>query len=487
MKNRLLKDTLIYGGGDFLFKFISFAVFPLYAYTFSLTEFGIIELISTTVMFFSGFYSLGLNFSTLRLYWDSPDVEYRKKLISTGLWFTLIWSFFFATILILILILFRDPVSKSYSIQWELFAMALTGNIATVGLQYIRDVLRIRFEATKYFILTSAENLLKTGLALSMIYFWHTGIQGYFLGTLIGVWVVLIIGLLLVAGELVFSIDKELLKKSVSYGMPVIIGGVATWIYSVSDRWLLAQLSSNEQVGLYAIAYKFAMLLYFMYIAFGMAFFPYAMKQFQEQADFPDLVPKMLTNWMSFMLLTCVAISAFAAELLYFTTPETYWDARNLVMFASCGYWVFCSTHFSSLGLHLSKKTKVFVPASWGVAVVNVLLNLLLVPYLGAMGSSIATLIANLLLTAIYFYFSQQYQPFLYEWRNLLLLCLLMSVSGALILYANQFPVSVVNAFVKAITCFVLLFVLIRTKLIDMSLLTRFLGSFLNRKVSSEV
>ena len=61
---------------------------------------------------------------------------------------------------------------------------------------------------------------------------------------------------------------------------------IAYWIFGSFDRWMLAILSNNTEVGLYSIAFRFSFFLTLVNSSFGQAWSPYAIKLFGERTDY---------------------------------------------------------------------------------------------------------------------------------------------------------------------------------------------------------
>ena len=75
MLRNLIKNTAIYGLGDFVFKFIGFAVFPIYAHTFSVEEFGAMALVTTLAGLVGIFLNVGMNNSIQRFLLGPRDAR----------------------------------------------------------------------------------------------------------------------------------------------------------------------------------------------------------------------------------------------------------------------------------------------------------------------------------------------------------------------------------------------------------------------------
>lgn len=66
------KDVAVYGAGEFAFKFIAFAVFPIYAHVFSVAEFGLWGLLTVSASLLGYVVNMGVNQAVQRYYFD-PD------------------------------------------------------------------------------------------------------------------------------------------------------------------------------------------------------------------------------------------------------------------------------------------------------------------------------------------------------------------------------------------------------------------------------
>jgi O-antigen/teichoic acid export membrane protein len=70
MLKALVKDVAIYGAGEFFFKLISFSVFPIYAHTFTVAEFGVWGLLTVSTTLLGFVVNLGVNQAVQRFYFD---------------------------------------------------------------------------------------------------------------------------------------------------------------------------------------------------------------------------------------------------------------------------------------------------------------------------------------------------------------------------------------------------------------------------------
>jgi O-antigen/teichoic acid export membrane protein len=127
----------------------------------------------------------------------------------------------------------------------------------------------------------------------------------------------------------------------------------------------------------------------------------------------------------------CVAVTAFASDLLAILTQPAYFGAAAAVPPLAIGMVAYASTSISSSGIGLMKRTSLLALASGLVAVLNVVLNLVLIPPYGMIGSAWATAISYITLSAVLLVVAQRLWPVRYEVRNSVLTIGLMALFTA--------------------------------------------------------
>ena len=444
MLKKLLQETAIYGFGDFLFRLLAFIVFPLYTYAFTVEEFGVLTLATTMGALVMVFLNLGMNNAVQRFYWAPETLEDQKSnLISTGLWILISWSLLITFIVILCSYPFKHILLAQYKITWLIVLLVLLTNIPNQAIQYCLDTLRLHFSPWKFTFLSGCKNLLGVILGLLFIFYYHLGLKGFFWGNLLGFLLILPVGFWLIRKDLRLVFEKEVAQKTISYGYPFIFAGLAYWLFSSIDRWMLGAIADTKQVGLYGVSFKFASLMIFLNMAFGQAWSPYAIKIFADRPDYRTIYSKVLTGWFFFLSLIGTVIIFFTHEALQILTPESYWPAVNSVGFLTIGFVLYGTTQITALGISLEKKTQILSYAAWSTALVNILLNMLLIPRLGATGAALATSISYFFLTCFYLFHSQKLHSIPLEHKKLAGVFSIIFISLISSYYLNRQNISV--------------------------------------------
>jgi O-antigen/teichoic acid export membrane protein len=420
MLTRLSKDVAVYGASDFVFKVLAFAVFPVYAHAFSVHDFGVIELVTVSSGFVTMVCMLGLNNSVQRFYWDVDTSRSRQQaIVTTGLVLQCCASLVIVASALAAIYPFMHELEARYGIPWKIAVLALASIVPAVALQFVLDVLRLHFSPWRYATVAFLRNALGTGLGLILILAWGFGITGVFFGAAIAGVIAMPLGLWMIARDLQISFDWDVSHTLFQFGYPFVFSGAAYWIFGSLDRWMLAQLSNVEDVGLYGIAFKFAMIIMFLNTAFGQAWSPWAMKIYSEQIDYRTVYSQVLSLWFFVLTLASSLVALFAKELLMLTSPESYWSATNVIIIAVMGMVYLGTTQVTAVGISLEKRTHLFALIAWSAAIVNFIFNLLLIPRFGAVGAAIATTATYLGLSLMYLYWTQRLHPLPLDWLQM--------------------------------------------------------------------
>ena len=412
MLKRLGKDIAVYGSADFFFRFVGFAVFPVYAHVFTVEEFGIYVLVSTTVGIVALLANLGLNNATQRFYWD-PKTEraMQPEIVSSGLTTLVLWSCVVTSVVAILVYPARELIESRYGISWPVAMIALATIVPEQILQFCLDTLRLHFTPWKFVFTSLLKNLLGVAAGLVLILRFGLGLEGLFLGALIGATVAVPVALALVRRDLTVSISAETARRLVSFGYPFIFVGLAYWLFGTADRWMLAELSNSTQLGLYAIAYKFGTIVLFLNAAFGQAWSPMAQKIRRDDTQYRATYARIFSVWFYFLVIAGSTVALFAPEMLRLFSPSDYWEAAPALGILTMGIVLSGTTQITAVGISIERKTRLFAYAAWTTALVNVVLNLVLIPKWGAAGAAIATFLSYALLTALYLSWSQRLHP----------------------------------------------------------------------------
>jgi O-antigen/teichoic acid export membrane protein len=404
MLKRFGRDVAIYGGVDLVFKLLQFLLIPVYTAYLSVSEFGILALLQVSALLIGTIAGLGVSYAVQRYYFDdSVSAERRPALVSTGLiqlTASLVASLFLLTILGFAL---RDTLVSDFGIAWPLALLALATILPDQLTQYTLDTARLQFAPVKFCVIALIKNVLGLLIGVWLLVEARLGLTGLLIGSLAGAWLALPVGLLLVRNVLTWQFDRKYLAELLRFGSPFVLTAAAYWMFSSLDRWMLARLANNVEVGLFSIAFKFASVMTLLITAFQQAWAPTGLRMAQEDpGDSRATFSRILTLWLFLLSVIALALGLFAGEILMLLTPEAYWPAASVFALGGAALALSGTTQVTVLGLTLAKRSRRIALGAWLTAGLNIALNLILIPRFGAYGAAIATLISSAFLTVFY-------------------------------------------------------------------------------------
>ena len=391
---RMMQDSTLYLIGNLAGRALGFLAIPFYSRVLTPAEYGIIELIelgTTTVAIAFGLQGIGAALS--RLYHDqggSPADE--RAVVSTGMIGTGALSLAVTALFMLL----AAPLGRAvlHSGAWTgllqaAFAGMFLANLVEVALIYERIRERARFYLA-YSLVTLALNLALNILFIGVL---RLGVWG-FVGSKLCITGVSCLYLLSRARRDVgWHWRGALVPQFARFGAPLIVSSLAFFAIHFSDRFFLTGAVSLADLGRYALAYRFAMLLSAVvgdsfHKSWSVSFYRHAGKagweaQFARVASFLTFVT----------VLVGLGIALAAPEMLRVMVPASYEPPPLLLPILVLGY-VFreMGDFFNYLLLLNRRSTKVGQVAA-GCAVLNAVLNLALIPGYGIYGAAVATLL----------------------------------------------------------------------------------------------
>jgi polysaccharide transporter, PST family len=190
-----------------------------------------------------------------------------------------------------------------------------------------------------------------------------------------------------------FSIEQA--RTLLNQGWPLVFSALAITLYMKVDQLMLAYMVGNESVGIYSAATRISEALYFAPIAVVCSVAPALI---EAKGKSIELYHQRLQQLFSLMVVTGVTISIFITStssfLIYHLFGSNYIAAAPVLtihIWASVFVFLGVVQGLWDVNEHLQKLA--FARASFG-SVMNIVLNLFLIPAYGAMGASIATLIS---------------------------------------------------------------------------------------------
>jgi O-antigen/teichoic acid export membrane protein len=198
------------------------------------------------------------------------------------------------------------------------------------------------------------------------------------------------------------------------YGLPLIGNTAVLWIIYTSDRYFISYFLGASATGIYSAAYGIGGYADFMLPSIGTVLFPTISKLFDEgNYERTKLYMKYTFKYLIMLIIPGAAgLSILAKPLLSIIATRAFINGNTIVPFIAFGSVFNCFYQICIYVMLLVRKTQLNIMLLLIAAFVNVVLNLLLIPIMGILGSAVASIVAFATLGGITLMISRRYFKF---------------------------------------------------------------------------
>lgn len=386
---KLVSNSVVFAIGNFGSKFITFIMLPVYTIFMTTTDYGTADLIQTTSNLLLPLVSLNIFEGVMRYAMD--DGTDSSAVLNVGMKFTTIGSMIVGLIAVIAGILGHLNVAfLCLLIVMQAFQSLFT--------QFLKAIEKIRLFAINGILLT----VITAALNIVFLVVFHLGIIGYMtsliLATAISNGYLFILGGIFerFSGTMRNDESKQLSSEMIAYSLPLIPNSIAWWATSTISRYFIVVILGAAANGVFAVANKIPSLLSVVNSIFFQSWQISAIDEF-DKPDSGKFFSTVFQKYEQFLFLGSSGILLFLSVIFKFVVGRNFQGAILYVpmLLLSVIYSSFAS--FFGQYYVASKKTfKVFTTTVYG-AVLNVILNLILVPAIGLMGAAIGSVVSYLL------------------------------------------------------------------------------------------
>jgi O-antigen/teichoic acid export membrane protein len=419
----LAKHTAVYGVGDILGKAVGVLLVPLYARMLSTQENGVISLAFAFVGFSAVLYSLGLNPALIRFLSGETESVDRRDRFSTAYWTlmgvgcllsTVIW-FSSATLAAI----FLDSGAESYTDVFHLIAVIVL--LDTLS-EPLFTVCRARQRSGLYAIVRFAQHSIQLGFTIYLIAGLGYGVRAIFwtnvASSAFALLVLLPMGLKQL--RLVFKIPH--LRELLAFGIPFVPSTIALLVINLSDRFLLKFFLGLESVGTFTVVYKICLPMLLIVRVFRAAWAP-AILAISDRSESLAVVRRVTTYFTMCSAFLFLLVSTFGRDFILLIAGEEspkYLPAEDIIPLITLAFLFSGIYIILTAGVYVEGRSRALPIVVGCGAVVNICLNLILIPRIGLVGAAWSTLVAYGIMSLLLFLFTRRFYPVQYEYGRLL-------------------------------------------------------------------
>lgn len=381
---KLISNTVVFAVGSFSSKLLGFIMLPFFTAILLPEQFNSADLIVQTANLIIPIASAGMGNALIRF---GLDKTFNKASVFTNgiLAVTVGYGLF----LLLYPLLRMLPQIESHTYLIYFFVLTSCMRSLCTNFARARELVRLyAFDGVLSTITFVLFNLL-------FLLVFKMGVTGYVMATICSdfmsaLFIFAVAGL----GKYVrFSkLDSNLMGSMLRYALPLIPTTVFWWITNVSDRYLVAYMVGPAVNGLYGISYRIPNMINVLSGFFTDAWQMSAItadKQGREKffTNVFSAYQALIFTAASGLLMLCRPITSILAS-------EAYYDAWRYIPFLVVATSFSCFVSFLGSIYMLKKKSVLTLVTTMAGAILNIILNLILIPFFGANGAAFSTFIS---------------------------------------------------------------------------------------------
>ncbi|OGU33129.1 MAG: hypothetical protein A2068_14650, partial [Ignavibacteria bacterium GWB2_35_6b] len=234
-------------------------------------------------------------------------------------------------------------------------------------------------------------------LNILLVYYFSLGIQGIFIAQLVSSAVIVFVLVPFIFRDYYISVNTELLKKVFKFSAPLFIGSIFAVLLEVVDRYFIDYFLDTSEVGIYSFSYRIALVMNLFVISFRTAWAPRAISNYREE-NYSNDFGKIFTKLIASTIFVFIIVSLFIGDFFdikvfgYEIFNNSYKPGIEIIPVVLLGYIFSGFSGFYSVYPFVSGKSKHFLISDVSALIINVVLNILLIPTFGIMGAAVATL-----------------------------------------------------------------------------------------------
>lgn len=391
--SRMIRTTSIYFIGNFASKLLAFFLLPIYTTYLTTEDFGQVDLFMSALPLIAPIFTMQVTETIFRFLCTEETIEGTNRTITNAI------VIFISGILIFIFLYipFVLKFQLSYAILFFMYFV-----VTYVGI-FLQQVLRGLQRTIEYAVTGVIATVVNATLNIVLIVIYGMGGESLLLAsTGASLVIVMIIALRIkiwrfIDGKLL-SIKE--LKRQLRYGVPLIPNQICWWVIGLMGKYILLYFSGSDANGIFAVASKFPGLLITINSIFFLAWTENIILEF-ESKDRDDYFSNAFMKFMIFSLSAAACLLPMIKIYNVMTISGDFITAWKYIPVLIAGALFNSLAGFLGTIYTASMKTASAFTTTVIAAVANLVLSILMTPFISIWGVALANMLSFIILFVV--------------------------------------------------------------------------------------
>lgn len=440
MIKSFLQDTAKYVPAQILPAIVGFLSIPIITRIFLPQDYGNYSLVTATVAVLTTLIGW-LPVSIIRFY---PVYERDNKLVFFY-WNILKLCFISIIAITFIFLIFLFFIKTHLSSKLcELMIIGIGVFIVTAIFNVLQYFLRSMRLVGWYSLFAIWRSIVGIGLALGLIFLFGFGIKSLLWGAILSAIIILPFLWRKAVRNRSFTytgVDFSLTKEMAKYSVPLVIGNLAAWILSLSDRYILECFRGSQEVGIYSASYNISeKSIMLIATLFMLASGPISIHIWEKEGNerSAEFISKITRYYLIACIPAVIGLSVLSKPLMKIMMGEQYFEGYKIIPFVTLGVLFLGLQQRFQAGFIYYKKTSFITFAIVISGLLNLFLNILLIPMYGYWAASITTLISYAFLLLLMITLSRRLFIWQFPFRSLAKVTIASAAMGVIVYFIGS-------------------------------------------------
>jgi O-antigen/teichoic acid export membrane protein len=421
---KLFNQSSHYLVGHLFVMVAGFISFPVLTRILSVSDYGILGLISVTIFLVQAVAKLGGPHSTVRFYAESKSKNNLQMFYSTifcayGTLALIISIVFFVTMQLLSGRLMDAHIGGLLSLVAVLIFLNSLNLIA-------ESSLRAEQRTRLYNFILIINRYGSLGLSILFLVAFVRNLYGFYIGQIVAASMVCLVLLNIVVKKKIqlraFSYD--FFKKTLKFGTPLTWSELGHLSLSYSDRYLIQHYLGASFLGIYTAGYNLTtyvteVVMYPISYAIDPIYLNLIANKKEEEAKV--FLSKSLRYFVLILAPIVFGTIATGSNLIQLLATKKYLSASTIIPYVVIGNSIYACQVILNAGIIIRRKTHILMMVKFASCILNLGLNVFLIPKYGIIGAAQATLYSYIFYIILITYYSFREFSFQIDWKRIAL------------------------------------------------------------------
>ena len=405
----LIKDSSLYGIGIAISKSSSFILLPIISYHFIPEEYSVIDYYQVILQFLTVITVFGIETAVARYYFETDDDSKRSVLISQSFLLQIIFIFFYITIMLLLNVKLNQWIYPIYNSSIPVKLIYIQVPLMVI-VNFCLSILKWSFHRNQFLILSVGLTLTNFILVVIFLNFKKLTISEFFLVGFFPYLLFSILGVLFIRKWLIIPSNIDWFKKLIQYSLPLGLISIFSVLTPLIERSLIYNMIGEEQMAIFVLTAKIAIILMTIISAFQASWGPFAhsLYKLESSIEVYNLVLKLFSFGIFILIILLTWLLPYVVIFVF--SPDYSLDVFLLfIILVTIGItgvnWI------TEIGISFSKKTKYKLFNYIISFFISLITMLILVHTNGIYGIAIGTFIGIISKSVLGYYFAQKLYP----------------------------------------------------------------------------